>query len=123
MCSLLRAETGDGVKLPENVIISPDKLLRYLLLPLEENDKFAFLAAAGYTLANWQVLDCDLQHLAQMHEISDIETSPYGIKYEVRGTLQGPNGSTLYVVTIWITLGATGETRLVTLFPDRKVHR
>jgi hypothetical protein len=83
----------------------------------------SLLAAAGYTLANWEVLERDLHQLAQTHEISDIETSPYGIKYEVRGTLQGPNGSTLYVVTIWITLEATGETRFVTLFPDRKVPR
>jgi hypothetical protein len=110
------------VKLLENVTISPDKLLRYLLLPLEENDKSTFLAAAGYTLAHWEVLERDLHHLAQRHEISDIETSSYGIKYEVRGTLQGPNSSTLYVVTIWITLEATGETRFVTLFPDRKAH-
>jgi hypothetical protein len=69
------------------------------------------------------VLERDLHHLAQMHEILAIETSPYGIKYDVRGTLQGPKGSTLYVVTIWITLKATGEARFVTLFPDRKAHR
>ena len=45
------------MKLPENVIISQAKLLRYLLLPREENDKSQFLAAAGYTLSNWEVLE------------------------------------------------------------------
>ncbi len=109
------------MKLPENVIISQDKLLRYLLLPREENDKSLFLAAAGYTLSNWEVLERDLHQLTKIREISDTENSPYGIKYEVRGILQGPNGSTLHVVTIWITLGATAETRFVTLFPDREV--
>ena len=49
--------------------------------------------------------------------------SPYGIKYEVRGALTGPNNKTLHVVTIWITLAATGETRFVTLFPDREAHQ
>jgi hypothetical protein len=49
--------------------------------------------------------------------------SPYGIKYEVRGSLTGPNGQTLRIVTVWITLEATGETRFVTLFPEREVTR
>jgi len=111
------------VRLPDDVIIPQDKLIRYLLLPREENDKSKFLALAGYTLANWEVLERDLRQLAQDNEISDIETSPYGIKYEVRGTLTGPNGRTLHVVTIWIKLEATGETRFVTLFPDREVEQ
>ena len=81
------------------------------------------LAAAGYTFANWEVLERDLHQLSKTHEVSDTENSPYGIKYEVRGTLTGPNGWTLHVVTAWITLEATGETRFVTLFPDREGNR
>lgn len=111
------------MKLPHDVTISQDKLVRYLLLPREENDKSQFLALAGYTLANWEVLERDLRRLARDSEISAIETSPYGTKYEVRGTLTGPNGRTLQVVTVWIKLEATGETRFVTLFPDREVER
>jgi hypothetical protein len=110
------------VKLPEQVIITPDKLLRYLLLPREENDKSRFLAAAGYPLATWEVLEHDLRELAKSQVISELETSSYGIKYMVRGTSNGPSGRTLHVMTIWITLAATGETRFVTLFPDRKVE-
>jgi len=109
------------MKLPENVVIPQDKLVSYLLLSREKNDKSGFLALAGYTLDNWEILKCHLRQFIQAHEVSDIETSPYGIKYEVRGTLTGPNGRTLRVVTIWIKLGATGETRFVTLFPDREV--
>jgi len=108
------------VKLPEQVLISQDKLLRYLLLPREENDKSQFLAVAGYTLATWEVLEHDLHQVAKNQEVSEMETSAYGIKYVVRGTLHGPNGRTLHVVTVWITLAATGETRFVTLFPDRE---
>jgi hypothetical protein len=110
------------VKLPERVVISQDKLLRYLLLPREENDKSKFLAAAGYTLATWEVLEHDLYQFAMRQEISELETSAYGIKYTVRGTLNGPNGRTLHVVTVWISIAATGETRFVTLFPDREVE-
>lgn len=94
-------------------------MLRYLLLPREENDKSKFLASAGYTLANWEVLERDLRQLIKTHEVTDMETSPFGTKYEVHGTLIGPNGRILHVVTVWIKLEATGETRFVTLFPDR----
>lgn len=111
------------MRLPRDVAIHEDKLVRYLLLPREENDKSKFLASAGYTLANWEVLERDLRWLTRDNEISDIETSPYGIKYEVRGALTGPNGRTLHVVTVWIKLEATGETRFVTLFPNREVER
>ena len=65
----------------------------------------------------------DLFELVRSQEVSDVTISPYGIKYEVRGALTGPNSRTLHVVTIWITLAATGETRFVTLFPDREAHR
>ena len=110
------------MKLPERVVISQDKLLRYLLLPREENDKSKFLAAAGYTLATWEVLEHDLYQFAMRQEISELETSAYGVKYLVRGTLNGPNGRTLHVVTVWISIAATGETCFVTLFPDREVE-
>jgi hypothetical protein len=111
------------VKLLTDVVIAPDKLRHYLFLPREENDKSQFLAVAGYTSANWQTLDHDLRQLAMTHEVASAEPSPYGTKYEVHGLLRGPNGRTLRVVTVWITLAATGETRLVTLFPDREARQ
>jgi hypothetical protein len=111
------------VKLPGAIVISQDELLRYLLLPREENDQSRLLASAGYALANWQVLEHDLRQLAEVYEVFNIETSPYGPKYEIRGTLTGPNSRALPVVTIWIRLAATGETRFVTLFPDWEATR
>ena len=111
------------MKLPDDVVIPEDKLVRYLLLPHEENDKSQFLGIAGYTLTTWEVLAHDLYDLAKTHEISAVVISPYGIKWEVQGILPGPNGQVLYVVTVWITLEASGETRFVTLFPDKERHR
>ena len=110
------------MRLPKDVTIPHDQLLRYLLLPREENDKSKFLSSAGYTLANWEVLEHDLHQLIQTSEVSDIKTTPYGIKYEIRGILNGPNGRTLHIVTIWIKLETTEDIRFVTLFPDRVVQ-
>lgn len=107
------------MKLPEPVVVPEEKLLRYLLLPREENDKSRFLAAAGYRLANRKTLEEDLRQLAATEEVTASEGSPYGVKYEVAGTLTGPKGQRLEVLTIWIRLEASAETRFITLVPRR----
>jgi hypothetical protein len=50
--------------------------------------------------------------------IGDHQTE-YGPKYRIRGTLTGPNGRVLRVLTIWMKEDATGETKFVTLLPDK----
>lgn len=108
-------------RVPIDVIIPDDKLLNYLLLPREENDKSKFLNSAGYYITNCEILAHDLRQLIQANEVSDVSASAYGTKYEIRGILNGPNGRALHVVTIWIKLDATENLRFVTLFPDREV--
>src|SRR5262249_15874467 len=115
---------GGRVKLPEDVVIPEDKLVRYLLFPREENGISQFLGLAGWAilLGAWEELARDLHDLAKTYEISDRTISSYGIKWEVQGSLTGPNGQVLYVVTVWITLETSGEPRFVTLFPDKERH-
>ena len=60
------------MKLPEDVVIPEDKLVRYLLLPREESDKSQFLGIAGYTLGTWEVLARDLHDLAKTHDAAII---------------------------------------------------
>jgi hypothetical protein len=107
------------VRLPDTVVISRDKLLRNLLLSREENDKSKFLSLAGYTLANVETLEKDLRALSKTQEINASQNSEYGIKYEVRGVLTGPNGRWLHIMTVWIKLEVTGEVRFVTLYSDK----
>ena len=42
--------------------------------------------------------------------------------YEIRGILVGPNGKSLSVLTVWMTDNETGNTRFITMYPDRKVR-
>lgn len=107
------------MKLPDNIVVSNEKLLRYLLLPRDENDKSGFLALGGYSLANWKQLKEDLILFAQRNSIGSSEITPFGEKYTIRGTLKGPNGYDLHIVTIWMTLKSTMETRFITLYPDK----
>ena len=92
--------------------VTPSRRKRHIPIPWH----------SGYTLGTWEVLARDLHDLAKTYEIADKAISPYGIKWEVQGSLTGPNGQVLYVVTVWITLETSGETRFVTLFPDKERH-
>lgn len=107
------------MKLHEDVVIPQDKLLRYLLVFREKSDKSGFLALAGYTRDNWEVLERDLRQLVKNYEVSATEPSPHGIKYIIRGTLTGPNGRSLNVTTVWIK-NLMGETSFVTLVPEQE---
>jgi len=43
--------------------------------------------------------------------------------YHIKGELRGPNGQVLQVISVWIRLHVTGETRFVTLIPDKEARR
>ncbi len=111
------------MKLPPDSVISEKKLKEYLLTPRIEDDKSGFLALAGYSLANWHVLGRDLRWQVEEGDALLIRTTPYGEIYHIKGQLTGPNGQGLQVITVWIRLHATGETRFVTLVPDKEARR
>ena len=107
------------MKLPHDTLIASEKLTRYLLQRRVEDDKSVFLAQAGYTLENADRLMTDIRSQLLPLEAEFVDQTEYGPKYRVRGTLIGPNGRTLLVITIWMTDHATGQTRFVTLYPDK----
>ncbi len=109
------------MKLPEDTVIAQEKLVRYLLLPREEADKSKFLKAAGYTLAQWPLLERDIRQVLRTHEAKLTQTSAFGTLYEIRASWQSPNGRRLAVITVWIRLAESGQVRFVTLYPDKGV--
>lgn len=111
-----------AVKLPRDSVIDERKLREYLLVPRIEDDKSGFLALAGYSLVNWRNLEDDLRRQLE-GDVVLIQTTQYGEMYQIKGSLTGPNGRVLNVITVWIRLSATGETRFVTLVPDKEARR
>jgi hypothetical protein len=107
-------------KLPENTIIAREKLTNYLLISKKRNDKSQWLSKAGYTKENWQELKNDLKKLIRATEAMPIENSEYGQIYEIRDEISGPNGKSLKVCTIWMTEIATGITKFITMYPDKR---
>jgi len=110
------------MKLPGNTLIVPEKLTNYLLVPRKRNDKSKWLAGAGYTPENWEMLEADLRNQILSENADSVERTEFGQMYEIRGILVGPNGKSLSVLTVWMTDNETGNTRFITMSPDRKVR-
>ena len=109
------------MKLPAHTQIASEKLTRYLLIWRKHRDKSRWLAHAGYTLGNWKTLENDLRKQILSLETIPTEQTRYGQTYEIADRLTGPNGETIAVRTIWMTETATGITKFITMFPDRRV--
>ena len=111
------------MKLPKNTVIAQEKLTQYLLILRKRNDKSQWLARAGYTRENWEVLESDLRNQILSIEAVITENTEYGQMYEIRGKLTGPNGKSLSACTIWMTETATGKTKVITMYPDKRGNK
>ncbi|MEX0874712.1 MAG: DUF6883 domain-containing protein [Actinomycetota bacterium] len=103
-----------------NAVIEPRKLRDYLLShthPLGRT-KGEFFAGLGYTRETWAVLAADLRKLAEQAEATEVATTAFGAKYEVRGEVTGPNGQRAVIVTAWIILVEEDFPRFVTAYPE-----
>ena len=75
--------------------------MHYLLIPQRRNDKSGFLAQAGFTQENPDLLEQAIRQLiAENNAILDRQNE-YGTFYRVDGSLYGPKGL-LSTVTVWI---------------------
>lgn len=103
----------------ERAVIEPAKIQDYLLSTSHPIGRFKvpFFANLGYTRADWHRLEADLRELAVSGDAEPGRDSPYGQKYEIRGTLKGPSGKSADVVTVWIILFGGDVPHFVTAFP------
>jgi len=108
------------MRLPRDVVIPEPKLTRYLLVPRLKGDKSRFLARAGFALDNSPDLDLALRRLVRDNDAQFDRVDEYGTYYRVVGDLEGCNGISLAVVTIWIERSSNGAIQFVTLFPFKE---
>jgi hypothetical protein len=113
-------ERSGAMILPANALIARAKMINYLLAWRRENDKSEYLAQAGYTAQDPDRLADDIRRQLLPLEAQFEETNEYGDKFRIRGTLTGPNGRALHVVSIWMTEITTGMTKFITLYPERE---
>ena len=108
------------MKLPDDSVISSEKITEYLLKWRPDNDKSKFLGRAGYSLDNWQQLLEDISNQILSSEAELISKTDYGDLFRIRGELSGPNGKTLRVITVWMIEHTSRQTKFITLFPDKE---
>ena len=101
-------------------MIDDAKVRDYLLSPSHAVGRFKarLFGYLGYTRGAWEILASDLRDHAIDGEATEVGSSPYGRKFEVRGRLVGPNGRSIDLVSIWIILLGADAPRFVTAFPE-----
>ena len=111
------------VKLPnaELAQIDPAKVRDYLLSESHPVGRFKaeFFRALGFRSDRWQELESALRTHARQHEARPGDRSEYGTKYEVAGSLVGPEGRTAEVLVAWIVRTGENVPRLITAQPAR----
>ena len=108
------------MKLPEDTLISVDKLTQYLLAFKKRNDKLQWLSKAGYAIDNWQTLEKDLREQIFTIDATPTEKTKYCQMFEISGELLGPNGMSLSVITIWMTENENKITKFITMYPNKR---
>jgi len=107
------------MRLPADTVIPDDKITKYLLVRRARGDKSVWLESAGYSLDEPERLAADLRSQLLSLEAQPAGTDTFGDYYETSGPLKGPSGKTLRARAIWMTEHLSGETRLITLLPDK----
>ncbi len=92
------------MKLPraDRAVLDPEKVRDYLLSTSHPVGRFKarFFFNLGYTSSEWEKLEFDLRNLAITEDAVLGQESPYGQKYEVHGSLKGPSGKMVEIVTV-----------------------
>jgi hypothetical protein len=104
----------------DRAIIDPVKLhgVPALTQPSGRPLQGGALLALGYSSEQWRHLEADLrsQHLSRGATRED--QTPYGRKYVIRGTLVGPSGSSVDLVSVWVLRTGEDIPRFVTAYPE-----
>lgn len=109
----------------DRAFIDEAKLRNYLLSPTHPRGRYKadFFARFGLTVDNWQVLDSALLEHAHHHEVATVETTPYGMRYTIDGSLDTPDGREPLVRVIWFIRNGEDFPRLATAYPLERTAR
>ncbi len=109
------------MKLPnaERAIVDGAKVSDYLLNVAHPDNggKARFFTHLGFARSDPATLEAALRALAVAEDVGRQADSPHGRKFVIDGAIQGPNGRSAVVRTIWIIDAGQGVPRLVTAYP------
>jgi hypothetical protein len=106
----------------DRAAIDPSKLRDYLLSPTHPIGRFKarFFVALGFSADDWRELDeaLRLQHLTQ--DAQPAGSVGMGQKFTIQAILNGPNGQSAMVVSIWFVPSPGAPPRFVTAYPGER---
>ena len=109
----------------DKAVIERRKLTDYLLSPTHHRGRYKanFFRELGYSAENWHTLERDLRKLILAYGVTRSRGSLWGQKFSVEGPVEGPNGKTARVVTVWIILTGEHIPRLVTAYRGSRLSQ
>jgi len=107
------------VKIPNDAIIPERKITQYLLVFKAKDDKSKFLAQAGFTQENPDLLEAAIRDLANRVEAVVDDQNEYGTFFLVVGKINGTENRKLSVITVWLQRAVDQKFQFITLKPDK----
>ncbi|MDD4890933.1 MAG: hypothetical protein PHU85_13510 [Phycisphaerae bacterium] len=109
------------MKLPnlDRAIVAQRKIVDYLLCPTHRvgGSKARWFFQFGFRASEWQSLEAALRWHAAIHEVAEIESSPFGLRYIIDGWLETPDGRRPAVRAVWFIDAGENVPRFVTAHP------
>ena len=109
------------MKLPnvEAAVVPEEKITGYLLSTTHRDGrhKAAFFLGFGFAANAWQTLAAALLKHAAEHEVAKAESTPFGTRYVVEGTIETPDGRTPRIRSVWFLDTNQDAPRFVTAYP------
>lgn len=112
------------MKLPnaENAVVEREKITEYLLNSTHSYgaSKARFFGAFGFGADEWWILAEAIREQACNHEVTRVQDTGFGPRFEVEGPLKAPDGRSPWVRTVWQLDHGTVAPRLITAYPTRE---
>ena len=108
-----------SAELPPIRRIDRDKVEGYLLHPVKAHGKAQFFERFGFDRSRWHEFRTALLEHATGGTVIERASSPYGVRYTVRGKIQTPSGrQPPSVCSVWQADVGENAVRLITAYPD-----
>jgi len=109
------------MRLPDAELARVDrrKITAYLLNPAHRYgaSKARFLEAFGFQVERWEVFARALREHALRYEVARSQESEFGLRYDVDGPLEAPDGRWPRVRVVWQRDWLAPAPRLITAYP------
>ncbi len=106
----------------ENALVPDEKITGYLLSETHADGKHKarFFRAFGFSLDDWRTLERAVRQHPSDHEVADIQSTPFGIRYVVEGIMETPDGRSPRTRTVWFIRKREEIPHFVTAYPLRR---